>query len=108
MFGISLGELLVVVVVAAVLIKPSDLPAVARALAKIYVRLRDFFSSASEKFESLVEQGELDFNKRPKRRLPSFSEQIERQKKAMGISKKRKPLDLYEEIKDKKTPNLEI
>jgi len=108
MFGISFSELLVIAVIAVILIKPSDMPSVARAAAKIYVKIRDFFTSTREKLEDLVAQGELDFDKRPPRKAPTFSEQIEHQKKAMGISENGKAPDLYDEIKDKKTPNLEI
>jgi Sec-independent protein translocase protein TatA len=108
MFGISLGELMVIAVIAVILIRPSDVPSVARAAASIYVKIRDFLAIAHEKFVSMVEQGELDFDGKKPRKAPSFSEQIEMQKKAMGIGKKRKLPDLYEEIKDKKTPNLEI
>jgi Sec-independent protein translocase protein TatA len=108
MLGISLGELLVIAVIAVVLIKPSDLPSVARSVAKIYVKVRDFIADIRGKLEDIMEQGELDFNAKKPRKAPTFSEQIERQRKAMGIGKKSKLPDLYEEIKDKKTPNLEI
>jgi Sec-independent protein translocase protein TatA len=111
MFGISLGEMLIIMGVAVILIKPSDMPAVARTCAKLYVKCRDFFAEMRGKFEGLVEQGELDFDAKKPRKAPTFSEQIDKQRKAMGITgngKKSKAPDLYDEIKDKKTPNLDI
>ncbi|MDR1009091.1 MAG: hypothetical protein LBL52_02450 [Rickettsiales bacterium] len=97
MFGISFDELLVIVLIAAVLIRPKDVPAIARFLA----RIAKWTKRTAAKFSAYIEDaaGEQD---EPRE---TFHQQIERMRGEMRLDPR---LDLYGEIKDKKTPTLNI
>jgi Sec-independent protein translocase protein TatA len=102
MFGIGFGEILVVLFLAAVLIRPADMPAVGRAAARLWMRARRFFADIDGRIGDYAD--EFPDMKKSVRELPeSLSEQVRQIKKAM-----RRDPGLYDEIEDKKTPRLDI
>ena len=56
MFGISLAELLIILVIALFFIKPADLPEIARFLGKIYYRLRRMFFEGKKYLKEIEEE----------------------------------------------------
>lgn len=104
MFGVSLSEFAVVLFLAVVLVRPGDMPVVARKVARLWLKIRSFLDRMGEKFEDAAAQGELDFYKRPARRKPSYHEQIERARKKMRLDDDAGEAKPFE----KKTPRLPL
>ncbi|MDR1477068.1 MAG: hypothetical protein LBI17_02985 [Rickettsiales bacterium] len=102
MFSIGFGEILVILFLVAALIRPNDMPAIGRAVARMWMRARRFFADIDRKIGDYAD--EFPDVARSARELPeSLSDQVGHIKKAMG-----KKAGLYDEIENKKTPKLDI
>lgn len=60
MFGISLAELLVIIIISLIFISPKDLPEIARYLAKIIIKARRIFEEAKKELKTIGNQIGLD------------------------------------------------
>ena len=63
MFNIGFNELLVILVIAFIIVGPSDLPKVARGIAKIYKKVRNMWNEVVEAINLETEIGDMNQTK---------------------------------------------
>ncbi|MDR2098452.1 MAG: hypothetical protein LBO78_00295 [Rickettsiales bacterium] len=103
MFGIGIGEVFVVMLLAAVLIPPKDMPAVVRFLAKAWRKIAAWARSVRMQINELA--GSLDdVREADDDTYDLFRDQIEEQRRAFSLRRS----SFYDELEDKKTPTLKI
>jgi Sec-independent protein translocase protein TatA len=56
MFGLSLFEFIIIIIVATIVIKPKDMPEVVYFVAKLAIRLRRFLSGIKEKYQKFEDE----------------------------------------------------
>ena len=100
MLGISLNELIIILLLMVIFIKPKDIPSVVNAIAKFWKKLKNFMGEIQTQIQNITE--EIDETKDST--FESFHDKIE--KVRLDIEKQTE-LDLYDEA-DKKTPKLKI
>ena len=100
MLGISLNELILVILLMVIFIKPKDIPSVVNSIAKFWKKLKSFMGEIQTQIKNITE--EIDETKDVT--YESFHDKIEKVRLEI---EKQEELDLYDDI-DKKTPKLKI
>lgn len=100
MLGISLNELILVILLMVIFIKPKDIPSVVNAIAKFWKKIKSFMGEIQIQIKNITE--EIDETKDAT--YESFHDKIEKVRLEI---EKQEELDLYDDI-DKKTPKLKI
>ena len=96
MFNIGLGELVILLLIAFVVVGPEDLPKVARALAKILRSMRTLFSGAKEAVMPPDETEELASLAK------ELNETVHAAREATPISQVKRELDTLNPVSDLK------
>jgi Sec-independent protein translocase protein TatA len=99
MFGISLGEFVVIALLCVAFVRPADMPKVARVLARLWLYVERLCARVRAKLDSVADP---DSEIEPM--FDSFQKQLDKMKRRMSEKER---LDLYAEIRNKKTPRLE-
>ena len=60
MLGIGWSEIFLICIVGLIFVKPSDIPHLAKSLAKTYKKVTDFTTGVRSEFNSIVREAELD------------------------------------------------
>lgn len=74
MFGISFFELLLIMVVAVVFIKPEDVPTVAKTIAKAFIKIKKFIASIKQELDEMSKDLGLDEIKKQAEQEIAFEE----------------------------------
>ncbi len=99
MFGISLNELLIIILLMVIFLKPKDIPSVVNFIVRIYKKIRNFIfeiQSQIKKITNEIEDEKTEINE-------SFHDRIE--KLRLQIENEPEFFDLEEKMK---TPKLKI
>lgn len=100
MLGISLNELIIILLLMVIFIKPKDIPSVVNAIAKFWKKLKSFMGEIQNQIKNITE--EIDETKDST--FESFHDKVE--KVRLSIEKQE---ELYFcDDTDKKTPKLKI
>ncbi|MGN0929537.1 MAG: twin-arginine translocase TatA/TatE family subunit [Alphaproteobacteria bacterium] len=100
MLGISLNELILVILLMVIFIKPKDIPSVVNVIAKFWKKIKNFIYEIQTQIQNITD--EIDETKNVT--YESFHDKIEKVRLEI---EKQEELDLYDDI-DKKTPKLKI
>ena len=105
MFGIGIGELILILVIALIVFGPEKLPEIARNIGKFYRQIRDFSDNVRENIERELNIDVLsDVNKIPKdmKSLVLPPEEVEKRKRELmkRLEKKKKAEEQNAEVEE--------
>lgn len=102
MFGISLNELIVILLLMVIFVKPKDIPSVINAIAKLWKKTKAFIEEIRTQIHNITT--EIDETKTET--YESFHEQIEKLRKQ--IKDEEKEIDFFDDDYERITPKLQF